>query len=267
MSLVFKSSACRRQRSPGPISQRDEQSWWLSQSIHCSDIARPRLCVTPVWDADRWERCSAAWTQLCALPSSGLWESVCFLLPWAVRVCVCVWRRSPVASRVLMYLPDFRLRPIYKQQSAAYKVVMVQAPTLVPLCLGLAFCISKYETQCKTLPLAIIVIHLVSTHSVWWLSLKVFWTYSKLPRATQLKCHFSHTIRLEPHLADSCLLFLHFKKDWLILAFFHDLCALSELLLSTKLAKSFAKPRRRKTWCDSLNKKQRPSHCHLMLAE
>lgn len=65
-----------------------------------------------------------------------------------------------------MYLPDFGSRPVYEQQSAAYKVVMVQAPLLFPVCPGLAFCISEYETQCKTLPLAITAIHLISTQCI-----------------------------------------------------------------------------------------------------
>jgi len=52
-----------------------------------------------------------------------------------------------------------------------------------------------------------------------------------------------------------------------MLFFLHDLCAPSVLLHSTKLAKTFAKPKRRKTWPDSLNKKERPSLCCLMLTE
>jgi len=67
-----------------------------------------------------------------------------------------------VASPVLRHLPDFGLRSIHEQQSAAYKVVMVQAPLFSPLCPGLAFCISEYETQRKILPLAITAIHFLS---------------------------------------------------------------------------------------------------------
>lgn len=65
-----------------------------------------------------------------------------------------------------MYLLDFGLRPTYEPQSATYKVVMVQAPQLFPLCPGIAFCIYKYETQHKTSPLAVTAIHLISTQCI-----------------------------------------------------------------------------------------------------
>lgn len=65
-----------------------------------------------------------------------------------------------------MYLPDFEPRLIYEEQNAAYKVVIVQVPLPFPLCPRLAFCICEYETQCKTLPLAIIAIHLIATQCI-----------------------------------------------------------------------------------------------------
>lgn len=65
-----------------------------------------------------------------------------------------------------MYLPDLRQRLIYKHQSAANKAVMVQVVLLFPLCPEFAFCISKDETQHKTLPLAIIAIHLLSPQCI-----------------------------------------------------------------------------------------------------
>lgn len=80
VSLVFKSSACWRQRSPGPISQRDKQSLFSHRHLLLSYCHAHALCHASVG----YRQVKQMFSSLNGAPcfASGHWKTWC-LFSWA----------------------------------------------------------------------------------------------------------------------------------------------------------------------------------------